>query len=314
MTLVSVIAECCYMTRCWWKTAFGHGLLILHYVNVELSVSQLNISYYVVQYMKLLGRKWLPILIQLGLCRNAKDDWTCQWIFFWHLIGIVKSVKNKTDTSNRHSSIFWPMLIGNYDSFISTTMLWLLVTIYCEVYNLYWVCVFLWILLLEIFLELLHLWCSILCWNLTHYGQHRDQQQLQLLLIELAKYPLALSQLAFYPCPGTECDHAWRSKKIIHILTACTNACNITRNSWNLTTYTWIHSFTAKCAAALFPSIAESIAQYVLVDGRNEQPRWTSFGSVVKSNERHAVTARAAALKNLQSRPITSVRIKHQLP
>jgi len=38
--------------------SFGQGLLILHYVTVELSASQLNISYYVVQYMKLPGRKY----------------------------------------------------------------------------------------------------------------------------------------------------------------------------------------------------------------------------------------------------------------
>ena len=78
-----------------------------------------------------------------------------------------------SELTTLHSLIFWPVLIGN--GFISTAMLRLLVSIYCEVYNLY--CVFLWILLLEIFLDLRHLRCSILCWNLMHYGQHRDRQQ-----------------------------------------------------------------------------------------------------------------------------------------
>ena len=172
--LESVIAGCCYMTRCWWKTAFAQALLILHYVNVELNVSQLNISYYVVQYMKLPGEKWLPILIQFGYCRNVKDDWTCQQTFFWHLVGIIRSVKNRTDISNWHSSIFSPVLIGNYNSYfhrhVTITiqyLLWGLQSAPCITVDS----------TSEIFLESFHSWCLILRWYLMHYGQHRDQQQ-----------------------------------------------------------------------------------------------------------------------------------------
>jgi len=110
-----------------------------------------------------------------GLCRNAEDDWTCQPIFFWHLVGIVKSAKNKTDTLNWPSSIFLQVLIGNYNSFISTAMLRLLVNIYCEVYNLHRV-------LLGI-LPLRFSWSYYTCdrlilrWNPMHRGQQRDQQQ-----------------------------------------------------------------------------------------------------------------------------------------
>ena len=114
--------------------------------------------------MKLPGEKWLPILIQSGYCRNVKHDWTCQQIFFWHLVGIIRSVKNRTDTSNWHSSIFSPVLIGNYNSYfhrhVTITIQYLLgglqsapcITVDSTS---------------EIFLGSFHSWCSILRWYLT---------------------------------------------------------------------------------------------------------------------------------------------------